>query len=238
MKLTELEKLSQLVYKKRARNLTEWIIDNKINAVKICNIGNDRVVFIHENNTVYIGIAGSDDKQDWKENFQLKTLKKLFYGYRGLAIPAADVIREFKQFRIDSGLNRDEITIIPFGHSRGGGIASNVYVQLKNKYEYPIELLYGWGFGNQDGGGVRFRKRAGHCNFINFDIKGDPVPNINIFGRKIGETVVLKKQISGFFNRIKMMFRGEMNHKSYDCINSIYPWKAVDERGEILYFSA
>jgi len=234
MKLTTIQKLSRLVYKKRESDLINFITDTIPEHSEIINIGNDRIFIMFIKDTVYVGIAGSDDKQDWRENFQIKTVKDLFYGYKGYALPAQDVVAEVLKFCIKYEISIHECFIILYAHSRGAGIAENVYCQLKNKFHINEEAMYGWGFGDPGGGSRRFKRASGYCNFVNFEIKGDPVAKINFLSRKIGETVKLKKQIKGFFNRIKNLFKGNMNHRSYDCINEIYPFNEMDERGEMI----
>ena len=122
--------------------------------------------------------------------------------------------------------------IIEIGHSRGCAIAQNLFRQLWECYNRTE--LHGWGFGGPGGGGRRFVRDVTTDRFTKFEIKGDIVPCINPFAKNIGVVEKLPKQVKGFWHRLKLLFKGDMNHRSYDCIEKIYPWCDMLADGSIL----
>jgi len=237
MKLTELEELSQLIYRKRHRELLLFLEKHNIKEFKILPYveDNDRAILFYKERKIYIATAGSDDKKDWLENLKVfKTIKRLFYGFQGYAIPAEYITQEAHLFMLGYIVNREVDNVILAAHSRGDSININVFVQLREKLKNMPVKLFGWGFGGPGGGSWRFRKAAGDCNYIHFEIKGDPVHRLNFLAKTVGEVVKLPRQIHGFWNRIKLLInKGDMNHRSYDCIGNIEPWKSMNDIGEM-----
>ena len=231
--LLDIEELSQLVYKKRELKLLKWFYDRGVeNFIILPILGNDRAVFFEYDNIVYVGIAGSDDKQDWRENGQVfRWIKRLFYGFKGYALPAENIKSLFESWIYHMHMKPCWFTL--FGHSRGESIEQNLYVQMDEDPRYK-DNFNGWGFGGPGGGPRKFAKGRKNARNVKFEIKGDPVHVINFLARDIGEVVKLPKQIKGFFNRIKHLFKGEMNHRSYDCIKKYSPWNNMDAQGNLL----
>ncbi len=227
LKLRELEELSRLIYKKREAKLYEWLRRHNIKTYNISSIqDNDRAIIFFFDETIYIAIAGTDDKVDWRENMQVCTDKRLMYGYAGYAQPAEGVLNMLRKFCRENGTPFNRVMRKIIGHSRGGAIAANLYAQIKK--EYGVKNLEAITFGAPPPGGGRFKKRCGNCGtLVAFQIKGDPVWRciINPFGRHIGRQVKLPKQIKGFRTRLKELFKGNMNHRCYHCVNEIEPWK-------------
>ena len=240
MKLIDLERLSQLIYKKNESELYLFMVQQDITIYRIFEVaGNDRAVIFYKDHKLYITTAGSDDKQDWKENFMVRKMKDLFYGFKGYAIPAKEIAINVRRFIHQKKLGELIEYIILIGHSRGDGVDENVFVQLKEYYSDATFKLRGWGFGGPGGGGRKFRRLAGDCDcdqyrYIHFEIKGDPVHWVNFMAKPIGRVVKLPRQIHGFFNRIKLLFKGKINHRSYSCVENIEPWKRMDDIGEDL----
>jgi hypothetical protein len=228
LRLTDVEKLTRLVYRKREQEMYDFLrtIDG-ITHIRVREIDkNDRVLYFTHNYILYVIFAGSDDIPDWVENFEVIPEPELYYGFRGYAVPAekaADII--------ESDTEAEYNGVVVAGHSRGGAIAQNFFRQTK----CLVPRIYGWSFGNPGGGGKRFALHMENCKFVNFDIKGDVATKLNPLKVDIGRTVDLPRQISGFFNRIRRMFKGELNHRSYECIGKISPWMHMDAMGNIEY---
>lgn len=233
LKLTDIEELTELVYKRNALKMNAWLKKKYIEDFKVYTIlDNDRCLIFKDPdcNNVYIIVAGSDDKQDWKENFMVTTIKRLFYGFKGYALPAEAIVTKLVRFCKDRGLSIFDLVVILGAHSRGSGIIQNVYRQL---FEYSKKIkVYGWGFGGPGGGGKRFAKGLTNALFTKFWINGDPVPICNPFHKDIGKVVKLPKQIDGFWNRLFKMFKGDFNHRRYECIGKIFPFSEMNARGE------
>jgi len=219
--LVNLEKLSRLSYYKRYAEFWSWIKKFHPVGVYVRSIqGNDRLIIFQYKGSVIMSIAGSDDKADWKENFIIKTIKRLWYSYKGFADPAEAIAKELEMYCDMWSLDIKKIHIEQSSHSRGGGISKIVQKIFEDK---GIDSkTFTWGA--PPSGGRRFCKRAKTDNTIEFQIKGDPVPRSNPFGKANGKVIKLPKQIKGFFYRIKQLFKGNMNHRSYNCIKDIYPY--------------
>jgi len=228
LRLTDVEKLTRLSYRKRSQEMYDYLRTLEgIEHAKVIEIDkHDRMLYFVQNYTLYVIIPGSDDLPDWIENFEVIPDSSLYYGFSGYAKPAekmADVIETDREISYSR--------IVVAGHSRGGAIAQNFFRQTK----YLVPNIYGWSFGNPGGGGRKFAEHMENCKFTNFDIKGDVVTKLNPLKVDIGRTVDLPRQISGFFNRIRRMFKGELNHRSYECIGKISPWMHMDALGNIEY---
>jgi hypothetical protein len=170
--------------------------------------------------TLILSVAGSDDRQDWKENIMIMTIKRLWYAYKGFALPAENIVKGIKNYCIAWDININKISIEQSCHSRGGAIGAIIHKALSDE---GIKInTFAWGSAYP--GGCRFFNRAQTNTLCRFEIKGDPVPHSNPFGKHIGVKIELPRQIHGFFNRIKGFFKGDINHRSYDCIKNIEPY--------------
>jgi len=221
--LTDVEKLTQLIYKRNDRELLKWLLDNDVSEFEILKPDkNDRsIVFLHED-ILYNITAGSDDLPDWIENFIVIPCRELYHGFKGYAEPAKIIADYIKNCPLEC----EHIVIA--GHSRGGAIAQNVFRQIRHLYYKNIN---GWSFGNPGGGSKKFARGTEHFQFINFDIKGDVVTKLNFLKCDLGKTINLPRQIKGFGNRIRRILKGELNHRSYACIAEIEPWNMMKAKG-------
>jgi hypothetical protein len=218
LKLWQLEELSQLIYKRNSDDLESWISDNGIVYSEIYEIqGNDRAVIFMYHDTLYVAVAGSDDKQDWKENiFQLKKIKRLKYSYKGVALPGEDVLMKIRQFCNLYCVDLFTAKIRGVGHSRGSNIIESLISQIEAVRGKDNLKMYG--FGGTGAGGRKFAKLAKTRNYFRFVIKGDFAKWINPFDKCCGKVIYLPKQRKGFLNRLTGLFKGKMNHREYHCI--------------------
>jgi len=218
--LIKSQELSRAIYRQRTKLLYRLIRKLNINKPYIFSVlGNDRAIIGERNNRIIIAIAGSDDLGDWRENFQIKTIKEIYRAYKGFALPALNIFNKLQ--RVIKINNWKDKKVFITGHSRGGAIG----IILHRLIEDSGMSVVTYTFGAPPSGGVRFKRNTkGIKDVYEFKINGDPVPKINPFGKHIGIEIKLPRQIKGFFHRLRFIFKGNMNHTSYSCIRNYQPF--------------
>ena len=220
----DLRKMSDLAYRKNRAELYRFAAQKGIKFLKTYVVqGNDRVVIYYHKGAVGISIAGSDDAGDWRENVLIRTLKRVFRAYKGFAYPAEEIVDLLHNFCSEHNINISKTPIEGSHHSRGGAIGNILHCLLKEMYPKTITFTYG----QPPSGGRRYRKATRHLseNLYEFQIDGDPTPKCNPFGKHNGEVIELPKQISGFWNRVKRMGKGDLNHRRYSVLDTMEPYK-------------
>jgi hypothetical protein len=229
--LTELERLSRLIYTDKDLELRRFFYDHGITNYLIQSIRkNDRAAFFHHQGINYILIAGSDDFLDWVENLIVWPSRKDLYIKKGVAKSSRVIINEYRLWCMENNISASTKTIID-GHSRGADHVEAITALMNNsRYNYHNK---GWAWGLTGAGGRKFKKRNKCDNLTAFVIKGDFAKWINPINRCIGKVVELLRQIKGFRERFKG-FKFNLNHQKYDCIKDIEPWNKMDALGNIV----
>lgn len=216
LKVKELEKLSQLIYKRNHFKLVIWLKQKGIKKYELYKIeGNDRTIIFEYEKTLYIATAGSDDRADWLENIQIRTVKRLFRMFRGVAYPAEDITEALDHFCDKHFIDISSTDKRVIGHSRGDNLSEGVVAILND--EFGEKHTKGYGFGGTGAGSRRFFKKCKCNNYIRFQIEGDFGKWINPIDKCIGRVIKLPRQRKGF-KWFFGLFKGKMNHRSYDCV--------------------